>query len=93
MTSGGGLTINIHPTALMVEDGAKVIADLYETYFEKGGLYIQLNVIDRETLIEAKKHPEKHRELLVRVTGYSAYFVTLSPESQDNIIARYAHSA
>jgi pyruvate-formate lyase len=93
MTSGGGLTINIHPTALMVEDGAKVIADLYETYFEKGGLYIQLNVIDRETLIEAKKHPERHRELLVRVTGYSAYFVTLSPESQDNIIARYAHSA
>ena len=93
LTPGGGLTINIHPTALAVEHGAKVIADLHETYFEKGGLYIQTNIIDRDTLIEAKQHPEKHRDLLVRVTGYSAYFVTLSPESQDNIIARYAHSA
>ncbi len=92
-TPGGGLTINMHPTALTAGKGAKVIADLHETYFEKGGLYIQLNVIDRDTLIEAKNHPEKHRDLLVRVTGYSAYFVTLSPESQDNIIARYAHSA
>ena len=69
-----------------------ITAPFYETYFEKGGLYIQLNVIDRDTLIDAKKHPEKHRELLVRVTGYSAYFVSLSPESQDSIIARYAHA-
>ena len=93
MTSGGGLTVNLHPTALMVADGAKVIADLYETYFENGGLYIQLSVIDRETLKAAQKSPERYRELLVRVTGYSAYFVSLSPECQDNIIARYAHTA
>ena len=92
LSPGGGLTVNMHPTALMVEDGAKVVSDFYETYFDKGGLYIQLNVIDRDTLLDAKKHPEKHRELLVRVTGYSAYFVSLSPESQDNIIARYAHA-
>lgn len=92
-TPGGGLTINVHPTALMVEDGAQMLASLFETYFEKGGLYIQLNIIDRDTLVDAQKHPEKHRDLLVRVTGYSAYFVTLSPESQDNIIARYTHAA
>ncbi len=93
LTPGGGITINMHPSTLMVGDGAKVVADVCETYFEKGGLHLQLNVLDRETLIDAQKHPEKHRELLVRVTGYSAYFVTLSPESQDNIIARYAHIA
>ncbi len=92
-TPGGGLTINVHPTALMVEDGAGVLADVLETYFEKGGLYVQPNIIDRDTLIEAQLHPEKHRDLLVRVTGYSAYFVTLSPESQDNIIARFAHTS
>jgi formate C-acetyltransferase len=93
LTPGGGLSIHIHPTALMVDSGAKVISDVYETYFGKGGLYIQLNVVDRDTLLNAQEHPEQHRELLVRVTGYSAYFVTLSPETQDNIIARYAHSA
>ncbi len=93
MSPGGGLTINLHPTAVMVDSGAEVIAHLYETYFDQGGQYVQMNVIDKETLLEAKKHPEKHRDLLVRVTGYSAYFVSLSPESQDNIIARYAHSA
>jgi formate C-acetyltransferase len=93
LTPGGGLTMNMHPTAVMVESGASIISDVYETYFERGGLHIQLNVIDRDTLLDAQEHPEKHRELLVRVTGYSAYFVSLSPESQDHIIAQYAHSA
>ena len=81
----------MHPTALMVEDGAKVIADTMETYFEKGGMHLQINLVDKDTLIDAQNNPEKHRDLLVRVTGYSAYFVTLSPESQDNIIARFPH--
>jgi len=93
LTPGGGLTVNMHPTAFAVDNGAKVMADLLETYFDKGGLHVQLNVVDRKTLIDAQKHPEKHRDLLVRVTGYSAYFVTLSPECQESIIARYAHSA
>jgi pyruvate-formate lyase len=69
------------------------MSDLIETYFEKGGLHVQTNIIDRDTLIDAKRHPQKHRELLVRVTGYSAYFVTLSPECQDFIIERATHTA
>ncbi len=56
-----------------------------------GGMHLQTNIVDQDTLIDAQTHPEKHRDLIVRVTGYSAYFVTLSPESQDNIIARFAH--
>jgi formate C-acetyltransferase len=91
LTPGGGVTINMHPTAVMVDDGAKVIADTMETYFEKGGMHLQINLVDKDTLIDAQNHPEKHRDLLVRVTGYSAYFVTLSPESQDNIISRFPH--
>jgi formate C-acetyltransferase len=79
----------MHPTAIMVDEGEKIIANTIETYFEKGGMHIQINVVDKATLVDAQNNPEKHRDLLVRVTGYSAYFVTLSPESQNNIIARF----
>ncbi len=54
--------------------------------------YIQYNLLDRNDLLEAKRHPEKYRDLIVRVGGYSAYFVTLSPEVQDEIIARTEQS-
>jgi formate C-acetyltransferase len=93
LTPGGGVTVNVHPSLLKTEDGAKLIADTLETYFEIGGLYLQINVVDRETLADAQIHPEKHRDLVVRVTGYSAYFVTLSPECQDTIISRYSHTS
>ena len=92
-TPSGGSTISIHPSGIAGENGTKILSDLIETYFEKGGQHIQTNVINKETLIDAKKHPEKHRDLLVRVTGYSAYFVTLSPECQDYIIKRSTHLA
>jgi formate C-acetyltransferase len=91
-TPSGGSTITIHPSVVSGENAAHILADLFETYFESGGLQVQPNVVDVETLIDAKAHPEKHRDLVVRVTGYSAYFVTLSPENQDYIIARTVHS-
>jgi pyruvate formate-lyase/glycerol dehydratase family glycyl radical enzyme len=92
-TPSGGSTISIHPSGVSGENGSKIMSDLIETYFEKDGLHVQTNIIDRDTLIDAKRHPQKHRELLVRVTGYSAYFVTLSPECQDFIIERATHTA
>lgn len=92
-TPSGGSTITIHPSALIGENGAEILSDLIETYFEKGGQHVQTNVVDAETLMDAKEHPEKHRDLVVRVTGYNAYFVTLSPECQDYMIARTAHRA
>lgn len=64
------------------------IIDLVQGFFGAGGNYIQFNILDGEMLVEAKKHPELYRDLLVRVGGYSAYFVTLSPEVQDEIIRR-----
>jgi formate C-acetyltransferase len=56
-----------------------------------GGLTLQINVVDAQTLREAQLHPEKHRGLLVRVWGFSAYFIRLVPEYQEEIIARTEH--
>ena len=62
-----------------------------ESFFERGGTYIQFNLLDAKALKDAKLHPEKYRDLVVRVGGYSAFFVTLSPEIQDELISRTQH--
>ncbi len=59
-----------------------------DVYFAKNGMQSQFSVIGRETLENAQKHPEKYRDLLVRIAGYSAYFVELSPELQKDLIGR-----
>ncbi|MBI4330700.1 MAG: hypothetical protein HY673_05435 [Chloroflexi bacterium] len=64
------------------------ICGLTESFFRRGGSYIQYNIMDAELLRDAKRHPEKHRDLVVRVGGFSAYFVALSPEVQDELISR-----
>ncbi len=61
---------------------------LTETYLKSGGTHIQYNLLDRNDLLEAKKYPEKYKDLVVRVGGYSAYFVTLAPDVQDEIVRR-----
>jgi len=67
---------------------AEKLADFTETFLRNGGLHIQYNLLDAETLRKAKEHPEQYKGLIVRVAGYSAYFVLLAPEVQDEIIAR-----
>jgi formate C-acetyltransferase len=66
---------------------------LIRTYFRMGGHHIQFNVVDAETLRAARERPQEHRDLIVRVAGYSDYFCDLSPELQDEIIARTEHQA
>jgi formate C-acetyltransferase len=87
---GNGCALNqkFPLSALAGEKGSRDLASLMRTYFDLGGMQVQFNVLDRETLIEAKKHPERHPGLLVRVSGYSAYFADLTPEIQDEVIAR-----
>jgi formate C-acetyltransferase len=68
------------------------LASMTDTYLREGGSYLQYNILDADVLREAKVHPEEHRDLVVRVGGYSAYFVALSPEIQDEIIARTEHT-
>jgi pyruvate-formate lyase len=69
----------------------KMIA-LIKTYFDYGGRHIQFNVVEKETLMDAQVHPELHRDLIVRVAGYSAYFNELDRGVQDEIIQRTEHA-
>jgi formate C-acetyltransferase len=67
------------------------LLDVVETYLTRGGFEVQVNVVDRETLLAARAHPERYRDLVVRIGGYSDYFVGLSPEMQEEIILRTEH--
>lgn len=62
-----------------------------ETYLRRGGFEIQVNVVGREVLLDAREHPELYPDLLVRVAGYSDYFVHLNRNMQDEVIARTEH--
>ncbi len=77
-----------HPSALAGREGLEKFVALIRTYFDQKGSHMQFNVVSRETLIDAQKHPENYRHLVVRVAGYSALFTTLSRSLQDDIINR-----
>lgn len=77
-----------HPSALSGEDGLENFVSLIRTYFDRKGSHMQFNVVSRETLLDAQKHPEQYQHLIVRVAGYSALFTTLSKSLQDDIIRR-----
>ena len=68
------------------------LLDVVETYLQRGGFEVQVNVVDRETLLAAREHPEQYRDLVVRIGGYSDYFVGLSEEMQEEIILRTEHA-
>ncbi|MFC1907300.1 glycyl radical protein [Chloroflexota bacterium] len=82
------LNMKFHPTALKGRQGARNLLSLIKTYFDLGGYHVQFNCVSAETLQEAQLHPEEHQELIVRVAGFSAYFVTLDKDVQDDIIKR-----
>ncbi|QCX33107.1 glycyl radical protein [Caloramator sp. E03] len=87
----GGVLLNqkINPQMLSKESDKMKLISLIRTFFNRlHGFHVQYNVVSRETLLDAQKHPEKHRDLIVRVAGYSAFFNVLSKETQDDIIAR-----
>ena len=77
-----------HPTALAGREGLEKFVSLIRGYFDQKGMHVQFNVVDRDTLIDAQKNPEKYKHLVVRVAGYSALFTTLSRSLQDDIIRR-----
>ena len=64
---------------------------LARSYFENGGQQLSVTVVSREELIAAKADPERYRDIIVRVGGFSEYFTNLSPELQDNVIARTSY--
>jgi pyruvate formate-lyase/glycerol dehydratase family glycyl radical enzyme len=86
------LNIKFQPTILKTREDMRKLIALIKTYFDFGGKHIQFNVVDQGTLLEAQAHPELHRNLIVRVAGYSAYFIELDRGVQDEIIKRTAHA-
>ena len=89
-TGGTLLNMKFLPQVLADREGVEKLAQLIRTYFRLDGHHIQFNVVDADTLKGAQEHPQEHRDLIVRVAGYSDYFCDLSRELQDEIIARTA---
>jgi len=85
---GSALDIMLHPSVLRGADGGAVVASLIKAYFGKGGLFIQFNVLDAETLADAMAEPERFKSLQVRVCGWNSRFVDLSREMQELFLAQ-----
>lgn len=88
----GILNVKLSAPLLQTEELRRKVIALTEGFFKAGGTYLQYNILDGNVLRDAKLHPEKYRDLVVRVGGFSAYFIHLSPEVQDEIIRRTEHS-
>lgn len=87
----GGVLLNqkMTPQMLSTEENKQKLEMLIRAFFNRlHGYHVQYNIVSRETLIDAQKHPEKHKDLIVRVAGYSAFFNVLSKKTQDDIIGR-----
>jgi pyruvate formate-lyase/glycerol dehydratase family glycyl radical enzyme len=82
------LNLKFHPSALQSDEDLSKLSALIRAYLSAGGKHVQFNVIGKETLRDAQEHPERHRDLIVRVAGYSAYYTRLTRQVQDEIIAR-----
>ena len=91
----GGVLLNqkLNPATLENDGDRHKLMALLRTFFEvRKGWHIQYNIVSRETLLAAKVHPDQYRDLVVRVAGYSAFFTALSPDAQNDIIARTEHT-
>jgi len=86
------LNMKFHPSSLNTEEDMRKLSSLIKTYFDLGGKHMQFNVIGKQKLVEAQAKPEQHRDLVVRVAGYSAYFVQLTQGIQNEIIGRMEHT-
>jgi pyruvate-formate lyase len=78
----------LNPNDVATEGGLQKFADLVRTYIQLGGCHIQFNIVSADTLKDAQKHPDKHRGLVIRVAGYSAFFNEIHRDVQDSIITR-----
>jgi len=91
LPNGGSHTITFNPSILRDPEHRSKFKAFLRGYIENGGSALQINMLNADLLRDAQKHPEDYRHLLVRVTGYNAYFTTIGKELQDEIIARESH--
>ena len=80
--------MKFHPTALQGEEGKRKLRAVMESYFNRGGMELQLNIVSAETLRKAQETPKEYQDLVVRIAGFSAYFVEVYKEAQDDLIRR-----
>ena len=90
--NGGPLTLEFHQSVFSDDDGIEKIGILVKTFIDRGGHQLQLNTVNIATLLDAQKHPEKYKQLVVRIWGWSAYFVELDKEYQDHVIKRQVYA-
>lgn len=86
--NGGPLTLELHDTVFRNPESKRKVSTLVKSFMDLGGHQLQINAVNREQLLEAKKHPEEHKNLIVRVWGWSGYFTELDEVYQDHIIRR-----
>ena len=89
--NGGPLTLELHSSVFDDPESTQKVAYLVKTYIDRGGHQLQMNKVNTGMLLDAQKNPEKYRHLIVRIWGWSAYFVELDKEYQDHVIARQAY--
>ena len=92
VANGGPLTLEFACSVFNSEDGIEKVARLVKYFIDRGGHQLQLNTVDPDAMREAQKHPECYRNLVVRIWGWSAYFVELEKEYQDHVIARQEYT-
>jgi formate C-acetyltransferase len=92
LPNGGSHTMTFNPSLLRDPEHKERFKAFLQGYIENGGTALQINMIDADMLRDAQAHPENYRHLLVRVTGYNAYFTSIGKELQDEIIARETHT-
>jgi pyruvate-formate lyase len=91
VSNGSAFNQRLSPTFLQGDQGPKTLVALLNAYFQLGGMQLQWNVVDSQVLRAAQRCPEDYRDLIVRVSGYSAHFTDLEQVVQDDIIARTEH--
>jgi formate C-acetyltransferase len=91
LPNGASHTMTLSTSLIRDDEHKEKIKSFLRGYCENGGTALQLNVLDVATLIDAQKNPENYRHLLVRVTGYNAYFTSVGRELQNEIIKRESH--
>ena len=90
--NGGPITLELADAVFADPDSLRKVAMLVRTVAQIGCQQVQINTVNLATLMDAQKHPENHRNLIVRVWGWSGYFCELAPEYQDHVIARHMHT-
>jgi len=91
--NGINFNIKLDASSYECDDGKSALGSLYKVFFKREGMQVQANMLDPKILIEARDNPELHPNLLIRVSGYSAYFNDLSPKMQDEVISRSSNAA